>query len=373
MTLEEIAGKKFLIAVPVCETLEATLTIVHSYLGLHPAGFMVGVGGRLPILNTPASDPCVDFQRLCDFIDRLKKLYPEGIIAVDAEGGNLFNILNGISPLKTAGEYRGCRTNRDGKQELSCRFNDHVREHARLLAQAGVNLNFAPLLDVPRQGYRGYTAADGRSISDMPDEVIWYAREFIRVHGEAGIVCSGKHFPGYGHLSVNPHASLSNEANAWEESRDLLPYRQLIKEHTLEAVMTGHSTTPYHPGIPATLAPESRRLLRGRLGFTGISIADELFMGALNEYYRNPSSGRSDGDPLGESRAVDAWRNNDLIIVSYPVQEADGTVRGVPGGEKRLFRMSEAVCRAVSSGLLGPGDWEPGLRRLNLIFQKTGK
>lgn len=364
MTRKETAGSKFLVAVPVCTTMEETLRTVHSYLELCPGGFMVGVGGQLPVLNTENTGISADYQRLCILISQLRQLAPRAIIAVDAEGGELFNILRGISPLKSPREYR-----RSSHGSFRRQFLDHVKRHADFLAGAGVNLNFAPLVDIPRNGYTGYTAADGRSISDSPEEVVWYAREFIRIHRDAGVICSAKHFPGYGHLSENPHNTLSHEEDLWDEARELAPYRSLLKDHHLDGVMMGHSTTPYHPGVPASLASQARTLLREELGFQGVSIADELFMGAISEYYSTLVSGRDDGDPMGESRAVDAWRNNDLIIVSYPVQESNGTVRGVPGGERRLFTMSAAVSRAISAGRLVPSDWDLSMKRVKEIFK----
>jgi hypothetical protein len=94
-------------------------------------------------------------------------------------------------------------------------------------------------------------------------------------------------------------------------------------------------------------------------------VADELFMGAVNDYYRDPLSGRSDGDPDGERRAVDAWSLCDLIIVSYPIQNRDGTVMGRPGGERRLPTMVGAVRMALEDGRIPAASWKDSLRRLS--------
>jgi beta-N-acetylhexosaminidase len=354
-------GKKFIIAVPVCETLDETWRILDGYMELRPGGFMVGVGGRLPVL-APAGQPgMVDHQRLCDFIDLLKRRYPGTFAAVDAEGGDIFNILQGASPLRSARNYTGFLSD----AELRERFEADLEAHVELLAQAGADINFAPLLDVPLPGYRGYAAGDRRCISDDPGEVIAFGRSFIAAHRRRGIICTAKHFPGYGHLKENPHQLLSVEADAWDDKRALEPYSALCSEGSLQAVMLGHCTTPKHPRVPATLASQALELLRNELHFDGLAVADELFMGAVNDYYRDPLSGRSDGDPDGERRAVDAWSLCDLIIVSYPIQNRDGTVMGRPGGERRLPTMVGAVRMALEDGRIPAASWKDSLRRLS--------
>jgi beta-N-acetylhexosaminidase len=362
-------GFKFIIAVPICQTADETWRIIDGYLELEPGGFMVGVGGRLPILSPPGRADLVDYDAFARFIEELKRRYTPGFVAVDAEGGAIFNVLEGISPLSAARAYAGFSAD----PQLHSRLEADLEEHCELLAGAGVDMNFAPLLDVPRPGYRGYAAGDRRCVSDDPQEVTDFGRVFIRAHRRRGIICTAKHFPGYGHLTENPHRVLSDEAEAWDADIALAPYRALAAEGALQAVMLGHSTTQYHPAVPATLAPEALQLLRGGapegeaegagsgglsydgLGFDGLAVADELFMGAVNQYYRGRRSGRTDGDPQGRQRAMDAWSLCDLIIVSYPIQNRDGTVSGVPGGERRLPAMVEAVRRGLAEGLI-PGQ-----------------
>ncbi len=359
-------GSKFIIAVPICENLDETWRVIDSYLELEPGGFMVGVGGKLPVLSPPGRRDLVDYGMLSRFISDLKRRAPQAFVAVDAEGGSIFNILEGTSPLKSTRSYAGFRSD----TRLTVELAEHLTSHAELLAGIGVDINFAPLLDVPLPGYLGYAAEDNRCVSDDPGEIYDFAELFIETHRKQGVLCTAKHFPGYGHLNTNPHTRLSAEAAGWNADLALAPYRRLIRENQLDALMLGHCTTPLHPGIPATLAPAALNLLRDELGFNGIAVADELFMGAVNDYYRSDSSGRSDGDPEGEQRAVDAWELCDLIIVSYPIQNRDGTVSGIPGGERRLPRMISAVKAALEDGRITSGSLELSgerLRRAGLL------
>lgn len=353
-------GSKFIIAVPVCETLDETWRTLDSYFELNPGGFMLGVGGRLPALAPPGQPERVNFESLQRFIEELKSRYPDGFVAVDAEGGHIFNVLQDKSPLESPHAYQGFLDN----PALSEKLWLDIKAHARLLAEADIDMNFAPLLDVPQPNYQGYAAEDSRCVSDQLDEIIEFGRQFMVAHQNSGIICTAKHFPGYGHLTENPHSVLSNQAQKWQADVALEPYRKLIDEERLQAVMLGHSTTPLHPDVPATLAQEAVSLLRNDLNFTGLTVADELFMGAVNDYYRTQASGRTDGDPLGEQRAIDAWRLCDLIIVSYPIQNRDGTVSGIPGGERRLGRMTRAVKEAMDRQEFSRESIDSSMQRL---------
>jgi beta-N-acetylhexosaminidase len=351
-----MAASRFLPALPLRDRLDEVWPIIEGYAALGVAGLMVGVGGRLPLVSTDNGRGAVDPERLARLIEGIHSILGECIIAVDGEGGGIFNILEGISPLKSPRSYT--RAVEGGIQA----YEADLELHSALLAELGVTMNFAPLLDVAMPDYAGYCATDERSYSDDPHLVAEFASVFIQAHRKRGIICTAKHFPGYGHLSINPHTKLSDEGHKWNESRDLLPYRMLAEQGILDAVMKGHATIPqenrgqHETGrqgiIPATFDPAVDRMLRALPGFRGISVADELYMGAVNDYYRTIGSGRDDGDPKGYQRAIDAWRYNELLIISYPIQNTDGTIRGIAGGEERTPRMVEAVARALDSGEL---------------------
>ncbi|MGE0406660.1 MAG: glycoside hydrolase family 3 N-terminal domain-containing protein, partial [Candidatus Korobacteraceae bacterium] len=117
-----------------------------------------------------------------------------------------------------------------------------------------------------------------------PDEVIRYAREFLRGLKDVGILGSGKHFPGLGEGKLDTHHELPQISKSmrqlWEE--DLLPYRTLHR--SLPFVMVSHAAYPQatRQPLPATL---SRKLitdvLRKRIGYRGLIVTDDMDMGAL--------------------------------------------------------------------------------------------
>lgn len=180
-------------------------------------------------------------------------LRPRGaLVFADQEGGAV-KTFTGIAPWRAASAYRSAR------EALSA-----GRETAAALRRAGVDADFAPVLDL----------ADGPLGSRhfaRPE----YAVAFARGLGPAACV---KHFPGLGSASRS-----TDEARVYGvlRSRDLAPFRDAVRAG-VPCVMVGHAIYPRLGPRRASLEPSTYRLLRG-LGFRGIAITDSL--GVLGSPY----------------------------------------------------------------------------------------
>jgi beta-N-acetylhexosaminidase len=130
------------------------------------------------------------------------------------------------------------------------------------------------------------TVIGPRAFSADPQATALLALAWFRGLQASGVICTAKHYPGHGHADRDSHGALPvvpiDFRELWE--RELLPYRVLIPEG-LPAVMTGHLA---FPRILGDLTPSSRspylvgEVLRGRLGFDGLVITDDMEMtGAL--------------------------------------------------------------------------------------------
>jgi beta-N-acetylhexosaminidase len=180
------------------------------------------------------------------------------------------------------------------------------------LRSLGINMNFAPTIDVysnPRADVIG-----PRAFSSDPVSTAILGVAYFRGMQEAGLICTAKHYPGHGDADRDSHGSLPviqvDQDTLWE--RDLLPYRFLIREG-LPAIMSGHLSFPRILGddTPSSLSPlMMTRFLRDRLGFQGIAVTDDLEMaGAL----------RGKIDMTTASRmAIEA--GNDAILLSHVPQ-----------------------------------------------------
>ena len=147
------------------------------------------------------------------------------------------------------------------------------------LAEVGVNLNFAPSVDVN-------TADDNpvigtRAFGSDPALVARHAAASVAGTQEAGVAACAKHFPGHGATVEDSHLSVPLVDAGLEllERRELVPFRAAIEAGT-RAVMTGHLNLPaITRGVPATLSPDAiTGLLRERLGYEGVIVTDALDM-----------------------------------------------------------------------------------------------
>jgi beta-N-acetylhexosaminidase len=150
----------------------------------------------------------------------------------------------------------------------------------RELALLGVNMNFAPTVDLYTN--TGSRLIGPRAFGDDPVKTGILGTAFVKGQAAAGVMATAKHFPGHGDTDLDSHGILP-EIDAdidllWE--RELVPYRMLSKEN-IPAIMSGHLA---FPNTPAGIEPASLSkwiltdLLRKKMGFNGIIITDDLMM-----------------------------------------------------------------------------------------------
>jgi beta-N-acetylhexosaminidase len=146
---------------------------------------------------------------------------------------------------------------------------------------AGVNFNFAPVLDVVPPGTDAQNQPIGvlrRGYGHDPETVSAHALAFIRGMQDAGIATSGKHFPGLGRVTGNTDftAAVVDDVTTQNDAY-LGPFRDAMAAG-VPFVMVALAT--YQKIDPANLAVFSpivmRQMLRGSLGFTGVVVSDDL-------------------------------------------------------------------------------------------------
>ncbi len=196
---------------------------------------------------------------------------PPLTIALDQEGGPVQRLKAPFTVIPAAREL-GITATPEEVEDLS-------RQVARELALVGVNMNLAPVLDVPRspacpQWHRAY--------SSDPERAARYALAAIRGYLAGGVIPVAKHFPGLGDTMADSHlvlpVALSNDA---KREADLLPFRLAVAAGA-PAIMTAHLQVPQWDSRPATLSAVALQgWLRRKLGFQGVIITDDLEMGAI--------------------------------------------------------------------------------------------
>jgi beta-N-acetylhexosaminidase len=289
---------------------------------------------------------------------------PSLLIAVDAEGGQVMRLRPdaGYTPTLSAREL-------GASHDLALTELEGLRI-GRMLREAGINWNLAPVVDVGYNPANPVIVAHGRSFGADPRAVAALASAWIRgMHG-AGIVTTLKHFPGHGSSFADSHHGFVDVTTTADPAVELAPYRALIGERLVDSVMTAHVfNRRLDRKYPATLSRHTiTSLLRGQLGFGGIVVSDDLRMGAIEGRY-----GIERAAVLALDAGVDvALIADDRLADGRSAAEvALGAVRHAVGaGQLSIDRVSEALARvralkqrAENAGTLSAWDPAPAVRR----------
>ncbi|MEG2236112.1 MAG: beta-N-acetylhexosaminidase [Akkermansia sp.] len=242
---------------------------------LQPAGFVLFSRNIISAIQT---------RDLTDTLRSLSRHTP--IIAIDQEGGRVVRTsqlgLNLPSARTLALAGKAGKTNA---------IVDCASVIARALHWLGINLDFAPVLDICHDESVS-NALPGRCWGNNVTDVISYAGMFNRNLSWFGMLGCGKHFPGMGRANNDPHHDLSVISASLDDllRSDLQPFSALAQE--LPCLMTAHILLPnIDPDYPTSLSSIiTRQLLRNQLGYNGIIITDDLCMGAICNTYGIPEA-----------------------------------------------------------------------------------
>ena len=260
------------------------------------------------------------------------------LVAVDQEGGRVCRLKEkfGFPPTVSA-EYLG----RLNDPSVTCRYASAM---AKTLAEAGINLNLAPVVDLNVNPDNPVIGKLERSFSADPGIVTENARAFIRAHHDQRVLCTLKHFPGHGSSTGDSHLGMVDVTDTWSPM-ELEPYRALVEEGMADAVMTAHVfNARLDPGYPATLSRSTvTGLLRQEMGYEGPVLSDDMQMKALSEQY---------GFETAVEKAVAAGVDI-LVIANNSVYEENAVARTVAVirnlvrdgkiGEDRIDRSYERI------------------------------
>ncbi len=250
------------------------------------------------------------------------------LIAADNEGGRVMRLSPRLGYLDSPSARELGRAGDLAYTRLE------ARRMGATLRRAGINWNLAPVVDVAVNPLNPAIVALGRSFSSDPDRVIAQARAFIEGMHEAGILTALKHFPGHGSSLRDSHAGFTDVTDTADPDRELAPYRALIALGLADSVMTAHVfNRGLDPWDPATLSRYTvQRILRGRLGYHGVVVSDDLLMGAIIRHY---------GLEEAAVKALDA--GVDVLLISQNSTKTE---------PRPAARVVAAVDRAIRDGWL---------------------
>lgn len=249
------------------------------------------------------------------------------LIAIDAEGGyvNRLKEKYGFTVLVPTAQTLGAGTVAETASIAAAL--------AAELAEAGINWDLAPVVDVNIDPESPAIGRWERSFSGDPSVVAAHAEAFLAALQDGEIAPTLKHFPGHGSASGDTHLGVTDVTETYQREAELAPYRALIDAGYDGAVMTAHIVNRQldASGRPATLSrPIMTDLLRGELGFDGVIVSDDMQMGAIVEQYSLTQA------------AIEAIRAGvDIIVLAN--QAGDYALANV-------YRVRDAILNAVASG-----------------------
>jgi beta-N-acetylhexosaminidase len=227
-------------------------------------------------------------------------------------------------------------------KELAYRMGNVIGKEARSL---GFTIICSPVLDINNNPDN--PIINTRAISDNPDLVTEIAGEYIRGMQDAGIIPTGKHFPGHGDTSVDSHVSMPvvEHKKEYLMNMELKPYRELINKKSILGIMTAHILYPELLGkdeekVPATLSRNIiTNLLRNELNFEGLIVSDSLAMKGIKDLY---------GVERSAVMAVKA--GHDIILQDYktdPELTINAVISAVESGEIDERQIENSVKRIL--------------------------
>ena len=201
-------------------------------------------------------------------------------IAVDQEGGKICRLKTrfGFPPTVSA-EYLG------GLDDPAA-IRRYAMATAETLHEAGINVNFAPVVDLNRNPSNPVIGMLERSYSADPAVVVRHAMVVIEaLHGRR-ILSTLKHFPGHGSSAADSHLGVVDVTRTWDPV-ELVPFERIIQSGACDMVMTAHIFNGnLDSRRPATLSAKTiTGILREKLGYDGVVVSDDMQMGAIRSFY----------------------------------------------------------------------------------------
>ncbi|QLG46674.1 glycoside hydrolase family 3 N-terminal domain-containing protein [Costertonia aggregata] len=225
-----------------------------------------------------------------------------------------------------------------------------IGEHAKRL---GVHINFAPDVDIntnPKNPIIG-----NRSFGEDRNSVTRNGIAFMKGMQSAGVLTSGKHFPGHGDTSVDSHKALPKIDFTRQrlDSIEMYPYENLIQEG-LSSIMVAHLSVPaleIQEEIPSSLSEQIiSGILKEEMGFQGLVFTDALNMKGVSDYAED-----------GKTELAAFLAGNDMLLMPKDLEKAkEALLKAYERGRITEQRLSQSVKKILMAKFkVGLHKYEP--------------
>jgi len=262
-------------------------------------------------------------------------------VAIDQEGGTVDRLVNLDGPRPSEAEIGATNDPNKAREEGI--------QDAKDLASYGFNLNLAPVVDV-NDVYNSQLV--DRTYGNNAELVTEMAEAYLQGLQQSGKVLGTlKHFPGLGDVSTDPHMGVPdlNRSKSDLEAIDWAPYRTLIKQGNVYAVMVTHEIVQaVDSTIPSSLSYKVvTGILRNEFGFQGVIMTDSLTMESITAYYSE-----------GQAAALAVEAGDDLLMGASTPRDVAAIIEGIK--------------QAMASGAISQQRIDDSVRRILMLKYEMG-
>lgn len=253
--------------------------------------------------------------------------YPP-FLSIDQEGGRVERTLN----LYGGQHYLSAR-------DAAKKGEDFVKQQTQWISQElnyfGLNMNFAPVLDVDTNPNNPIIAE--RSYSSNPNEVSKFGKIALETYRNNNILPVAKHFPGHGDTSTDSHLDLPElDINIEElEKVHIKPFKELIGLIPVIMIAHIHYRAFDSKKIPASVSKNVINYLRNNLGYKGLIVSDDMVMGGIRRF--TPFEACKKAIEAGVNMFI--YRNADRSVAEL----IDQIVSAVKSGEIPESKIDESL------------------------------
>lgn len=315
MTLEEKVGQMFLARYP-------SNNVLTEIKNENPGGYVLF--GRDFDNKTK--------QEMIDELQENQKASKIGLIlGVDEEGGTVVRVSSHKAFRNSKFLSPQALYKQGGLQEIL----DDSKEKSNLLKSIGLNMNLAPVVDVPTKSSSFiYDRSYGRGAKETSE----YAEKLIETMNEDNMISVMKHFPGYSD-NVDTHTGIAIDERPYStfETSDFLPFESGIEAGGPCILVSHNIVKAMDENYPASLSENVHKILREDLKFSGIVMTDDLSMDAVKTYAEN-----------GDVAVQAVLAGNDMLISSDFVEQKQEILNAIEDKKINENLINKAVRRILS-------------------------
>lgn len=265
------------------------------------------------------------------------------LIAVDQEGGKVQRLK------RKYGFYGKFPKASDVAKMDEKRVLAQYIKMAQELKRVGINYDLAPVVDLGINPKNHVIYGLGRSFGKNPKQVVKYATWFMDAMHKYGVLTSLKHFPGHGSSLGDTHKGFVDVTKVWR-TQELKPY-QLLKDKA-DSVMVAHVfNRKLDSRYPASLSSKTiHGVLRGKLGYKGVVITDDLQMGAISKKYT-----------LSQTLELAIKAGNDILLIGNQLD---------PRQIKRTKKLIATIVTLIEKKRVSLEEIERAYKRVQVFKQK---